>query len=56
LFAIVRLDAAVGFGAFGKVFKITNIKTEEIKALKAKAITIISRRISAFNPKIITVK
>jgi serine/threonine protein kinase len=32
---IVKLDTAVGFFAFGKVFKVTNIKTKEIKALKA---------------------
>jgi serine/threonine protein kinase len=32
---IVKLDAVVGTGAFGKVFKVTNIKTKEIKALKA---------------------
>jgi serine/threonine protein kinase len=29
------LDAVAGFGAFGKVFKVTNIKTKEIKALKS---------------------
>jgi serine/threonine protein kinase len=32
---IVRLDAEAGIGGFGKVFKVTNIKTNEIKALKA---------------------
>jgi serine/threonine protein kinase len=32
---VVRLDAAVGFSGCGKVFKVTNIKTKEIKALKA---------------------
>jgi serine/threonine protein kinase len=29
------LDAVIGFGGSGKVFRVTNIKTKEIKALKA---------------------
>jgi serine/threonine protein kinase len=40
LFFIVELDAVAGFGGFGKVFKLTNIKKKEIKALKA--VTIIN--------------
>jgi hypothetical protein len=35
LFLTIKLDVVVGFGAFGKVFKVTNIKTKEIKVLKA---------------------
>jgi serine/threonine protein kinase len=35
LFSIVKLDSVAGIGGFGKVFKVTNIRTEEIKALKA---------------------
>jgi serine/threonine protein kinase len=32
---IIKLDIVGGFCAFGKVFKVTNIKTPEIKVLKA---------------------
>jgi hypothetical protein len=42
-FQIVKLDAVVGFGGYGKVFKVTNIKTKEIKALKAIPIWIIHK-------------
>jgi hypothetical protein len=35
LFLIVKLNTVGGFGAFGKVFKVTNIKPPEIKVLKA---------------------
>jgi hypothetical protein len=29
------MDAVIGFGGSGKVFKVTNIKTKEIKTFKA---------------------
>jgi serine/threonine protein kinase len=32
---VVKLNAGVGVGGFSKVFKVTNIKTKKIKALKA---------------------
>jgi serine/threonine protein kinase len=35
LFSIDKFDAVVGCRGSGKVFKVTNIKTKEIKALKA---------------------
>jgi serine/threonine protein kinase len=35
LSSIVKLDAIAGYSEFCKVFKVTNIKTNEIKALKA---------------------
>jgi hypothetical protein len=35
LFAKDKLDAKAGISGFGKVFKVTNIKTKEIKVLKA---------------------
>jgi hypothetical protein len=47
---IVKLNAVDKFSAFGKVFKVTNIKTKEIKMLKA--ITIINnsfRKIQDWN-------
>jgi hypothetical protein len=34
LFAIDKLDAEIEIGGFGKVFKVTNIKTKEIKGKK----------------------
>jgi hypothetical protein len=31
----IKLNAVACFGAFGKVFKVTNIKAKEIKVFKA---------------------
>jgi hypothetical protein len=43
-FALDKLDAEAGIGGYGKVFKVTNIKTKEIKALKAIPVMDSSRR------------